>query len=85
METLHVDCGRCAVRGKACSDCVISVLLGVPDDQPVAVDLVPDERAALAALAQSGLVPPLRLVESVSLPGPEFLPLRPGQGRRIAE
>lgn len=85
METLHVDCGRCALRGKACSDCVISVLLGVPDDRPVAVDLVPDERAALAALAGSGLVPPLRLVESVSIPDPEFLPIRSDQRRRAGE
>ena len=57
-ETLHVDCGSCAVRGLACQDCVVSVLLGAPGE----VDLDSSEQAAIAALADSGLVPPLRLV-----------------------
>ena len=26
-----IDCDDCAVRGPGCKDCVISVLLGVPD------------------------------------------------------
>jgi len=38
---------------------VISVLLGSP---PRGVDLDDHERAALSALADQGLVPPLRLV-----------------------
>jgi hypothetical protein len=38
---------------------VITVLLGAPGP---AVDLDPDEQAALSALADSGLVPPLRLI-----------------------
>jgi hypothetical protein len=59
MDTLHVNCDGCVARGQACSDCVITVLLGAP---PRGVDLNPDEQAALAALADSGLVPPLRLV-----------------------
>ncbi|MFP5283977.1 MAG: hypothetical protein ACLGIF_11070 [Actinomycetes bacterium] len=58
-ETLHVDCGRCRMRGPTCSDCVITVLLGAPTES---VDLDGDEQAALSALAQSGMVPPLRLV-----------------------
>ena len=72
MDVLHVDCDRCAARGPACHDCVITVLLtpggagGVPpgtDTVPgPAVDLDPDEQVALSALADSGLVPPLRLV-----------------------
>lgn len=80
-----MDCGRCVVRGGACSDCVISVLLGMPEDRPVAVDLVADERTALAALAESGLLPPLRLVESTRAPDPEFLPLPTHRSRRFAE
>lgn len=58
-ETLHVDCDSCRARGAACQDCVITVLLGPAD---TTVDLDVEEQAALAALADSGLVPPLRLV-----------------------
>jgi len=54
-----IDCDGCAVRGLACSDCVITVLLGAP---PEGVRLDDTERRALAALADGGLVPPLRLV-----------------------
>lgn len=53
-----IDCNSCEVRGLACSDCVVSVLLG----PPATVDLDDGERAALGVLAGSGLVPPLRLV-----------------------
>lgn len=58
-ETLHIDCGTCAARGPACDDCVVSVLLGKPD---AGIDLDVSDQAALAALAESGLVPPLRLI-----------------------
>jgi len=54
--TLHIDCDDCAVRGHGCKDCVISVLLGVPDT------LLADERQALEVLADAGLAPRLRLV-----------------------
>jgi hypothetical protein len=70
MDTLHVDCDSCIARGRACNDCVISVLLGAP---PEGVDLDRDERAALAALADSGLVPPLRLVPGAT-PGRSIQP-----------
>ena len=51
-----IDCDDCAVRGPGCRDCVVSVLLGVPDT------LLQDERAALEVLADVGLAPRLRLV-----------------------
>lgn len=51
-----IDCDDCAVRGAGCQDCVISVLLGVPDT------LLHDERVALEVLAEAGLAPRLRLV-----------------------
>ena len=51
-----IDCDDCAVRGHGCHDCVVSVLLGVPET------LLRDERAALDVLAEVGLVPRLRLV-----------------------
>jgi hypothetical protein len=59
MDVLHVDCETCVARGPACQDCVISVLLSAPGQT---VDLDPAEQAALSALADSGLVPPLRLI-----------------------
>ncbi|ORV92585.1 hypothetical protein AWC11_00550 [Mycobacterium interjectum] len=51
-----IDCDECAVRGPGCRDCVVSVLLGVPQT------LLRDERAALEVLADAGLAPRLRLV-----------------------
>jgi len=59
MDVLHVDCGTCVARGTTCSDCVVGVLLNASGDP---LDFDPDEQAALEALADSGLVPPLRLV-----------------------
>ncbi|MBY6351118.1 hypothetical protein [Rhodococcoides corynebacterioides] len=70
-----VDCGDCSVRGDACSDCVVSVLLGVPavpsapDDAPAnglaharRLRLEQDEQEAMRVLADGGLIPRLRLV-----------------------
>ena len=51
-----IDCDECAVRGPGCRDCVVSVILGVPET------LMQDERAALEVLAEVGLAPRLRLV-----------------------
>jgi hypothetical protein len=53
-----IDCDACEVRGLACSDCVVSVLLGVPDE---GAELDEPEQVAIDALAHAGLVPPLRL------------------------
>ncbi len=55
-EPLVIDCDDCAVRGPACRDCVVSVLLGAPNE------LLEDERAALDVLAEAGMAPRLRLV-----------------------
>ena len=57
-EPILVDCDTCAVRGRGCDDCVVSVLMGGPPE--VRVDA--EERRALDVLAASGLVPPLRMV-----------------------
>lgn len=68
-----IDCDGCAMRDLACADCVVTVLLGGP---PGALEVDDAERAALDALADSGLVPRLRLV-------PLGLPSLPGEpGRR---
>lgn len=59
-----IDCDVCTARGPACGDCVVTVLSctvpSVPDAATVELDGA--EQAALAVLAGSGLVPPLRLV-----------------------
>lgn len=54
-----IDCNTCVARGRACSDCVVTVLLSRP---PLPVDLDDDEQAAIELLSDAGLVPPLRLV-----------------------
>ncbi len=68
-----IDCATCAVRDLACHDCVVTVLLGPIDQEPA--DLGVEERAAIAVLAGSGLVPPLRLLPMTSpdsaVPGDE--------------
>lgn len=69
---LHVDCDGCAVRGDACGDCVITVLLGAPPD---GVELDAAEQAAIEALSGSGLVPPLRLVPGARRVRPEASPI----------
>jgi hypothetical protein len=56
---VNIDCDACAARGPACGDCVVTVLLGAP---PEGVELDEAERRAIEALAEGGLVPPLRLV-----------------------
>lgn len=90
-----VDCDRCAVRGHACHDCAITVLLGVP---PEGVELDRTETQALHTLAEAGLIPPLRLVHASIIPrtAPEIsrerrsspddssLPLRKAGERLIA-
>jgi hypothetical protein len=58
-----IDCDSCEVRGAACGDCVVSVLLGSP---PRGVEIDEAQRTAIGVLADSGLVPPLRLVHNDS-------------------
>lgn len=66
-EPVVVDCDRCLVRSPgACGDCVVTVLLGAP---PEGIELDSDDVAALEALADGGLVPPLRMV--IPLTGPD--------------
>jgi len=62
--TTRIDCDTCVVRGLACHDCVVTVLLGPPPE----LTLDDDERRALDVLADGGLVPPLRLVAPVAGP-----------------
>jgi hypothetical protein len=90
-----IDCDACAVRGPACGDCVVSVLLAGPGvrmhagDPPGAQESAPApeldsaERAAIAVLAGCGLVPPLRLVPFEPPPeGPAHRPEPVAEGER---
>jgi hypothetical protein len=67
-----IDCGSCvhspdhaeadAAATSACGDCVVSVLLGLPPVDLAAPQIADEHEAAVAVLASSGLIPPLRLV-----------------------
>ncbi|HEV7192188.1 MAG TPA: hypothetical protein VGN35_03205 [Jatrophihabitantaceae bacterium] len=59
-----IDCDTCTVRGDACRDCVVTMILDRPR-QPV--DLDDEEQAAVGSLAAAGLLPPLRLVRPVTV------------------
>jgi len=49
---LTIDCDRCAVRGAACGDCVVSLLLGAPDHE-----IEPAVRHAIDLFAEAGMLP----------------------------
>lgn len=88
-----IDCDRCEVRGNACGSCVIGVLVqadeddrpipylpvDVPNGGPAAapVEFAEPERRALQVLADQGLIPHLRLVETGG-----SAPARPGPDHR---
>ena len=66
---LTIDCDRCAVRGTACGDCVVSLLLGAPDNE-----IEPAVRRAIDLFAEAGM-----------LPKPVSVPMRaPSRVRRSA-
>lgn len=61
VKFMIIDCDTCEVRGAACGDCVVTFFtIGVRPADPVQLD--DDQAAAVSALADAGLVPPLRLV-----------------------
>jgi hypothetical protein len=57
-----IDCASCVARPTECSDCVVSVVLG---PHPEGITLDSAEQTAVAVLAGSGLVPPLRMMPPV--------------------
>lgn len=63
----HVDCEDCTARGPACDDCIVTALLGT---SPCGVAWDDTERAAVDALARSGLIRPLRLIPGAERPHP---------------
>ena len=52
-----IDCGSCAMRDIACSECVVTHFLGLPEQR----ELREREERALEVLSGAGLVPPLRM------------------------
>ena len=54
-----IDCDTCVARGQGCSDCVMTVILS---NSAPSLELDDAERTAVDALAEVGLIPPLRLV-----------------------
>jgi hypothetical protein len=58
LGAVLIDCDDCAVRDLQCGDCVMTVLLG----NPGVYEVDAGEQLALQALADGGLVAPLRMV-----------------------
>jgi hypothetical protein len=79
-----IDCDSCAVRGDACGQCLVSVVLGAP---PEGIELDDTEQRAVAVLAAGGMVPELRLTVAgptgSSRSGPS--PAPPTLGRRMSQ
>ena len=69
-----IDCDACVMRGPGCQDCVVTVVLGFSAERSGSLRIDDDEKAALDALAESGLVPPLRLVHAVDSMEPDTDP-----------
>lgn len=54
-----IDCGRCTVRGAACAHCAVTFVVEDAGSSQV-IELDTAEVRALAALANAGMIPPLR-------------------------
>ena len=70
-DVVLIDCDACVMKGPGCQDCVVTVVLGFSEERSGSLRIDDDEKAALDALAESGLVPPLRLVHAVSSVDPD--------------
>jgi hypothetical protein len=80
-DVVLIDCDACVMKGPGCQDCVVTVVLGFSAERSGTLRIDDDERAALDALAESGLVPPLRLVHAVSSIEPDAAAQTPdGEG-----
>lgn len=51
-----IDCDSCKVREIACSDCVVTILIGPPANSEVGAE----EARVIDLLASRGMIPPLR-------------------------
>lgn len=57
-----IDCDDCAMRDLRCDECVVTVVLRSPASHASRLEVDDAERQALSVLADSGLVPRLRMV-----------------------
>lgn len=58
-----LDCGTCVARHTtACDDCIVAVLCG----EDGVLELDRDERSAIDAMSDAGLVAPIRLLPTVT-------------------
>ena len=73
-DVVLIDCDACVMKGPGCQDCVVTVVLGFSEERSGSLRIDDDEKAALDALAESGLVPPLRLVHAVNSVDPNDAP-----------
>lgn len=73
-----IDCDQCPVRGHACGDCVVSVLIGPPAG---GVEFDAAEQMAFARLAEAGLLPPLPVPPA----RPHLKVIRPGSSDSVRE
>ena len=79
-----IDCDACVMKGPGCQDCVVTVVLGFSAERSGSLRIDDEERAALDALAESGLVPPLRLVHAVTSVEPDAAVQRlAGEGETV--
>ena len=65
MDVMTIDCNACAVAGPGCDDCVVSLLLGRPEDAQT--QLTAEEQAAMAIFAAAGMLPTLRMAPRVEV------------------
>jgi len=79
-DVVLIDCDACVMKGPGCQDCVVTVVLAISAEKHSSAErsgslrIDDDEKAALDALAESGLVPPLRLVHAVNSIEPKDAP-----------
>jgi hypothetical protein len=86
VRRVIIDCETCVMRDLACGDCVVSFLAEPSQDRdgPVLSDA---ETRAVAVLAGSGLIPPLRMAGSggTATGGRPVLPLAAARSARRPE
>ena len=61
LLTMIIDCNKCVMRQISCSDCVVTVLLNLSEQEPT--KLSKKQESVITNLASAGLVPPLRFAK----------------------